>query len=134
MAMKLALINRPGHGGPFLALADGYHGRSLASMGLGWPHPNHAASIRLRRRSPAAAGERVNLVGSPFPRCGRGRRVYPVAPRSGRPATPRRFARPFPVAVGRRPANSRPVGNVNVLMVKKSRLPAIQSTPNDQQK
>jgi 4-aminobutyrate aminotransferase-like enzyme len=42
MAMKLALVNRPGHTGPFLALTDGYHGRSLASMGLGWPHTNHA--------------------------------------------------------------------------------------------
>jgi 4-aminobutyrate aminotransferase-like enzyme len=42
MAMKLALINRPQHAGPFLALTDAYHGRSLASMGLGWPHPNHA--------------------------------------------------------------------------------------------
>ena len=42
MAMKLALINRPEHTGPFLALTDGYHGRSLASMGLGWPHINHA--------------------------------------------------------------------------------------------
>ena len=42
MAMKLALANRPGHTGPWLALTDGYHGRSLASMGLGWPHPNHA--------------------------------------------------------------------------------------------
>ena len=42
MAMKLALANRPGHTGPFLALTDGYHGRSLASMGLGWPHLNHA--------------------------------------------------------------------------------------------
>jgi 4-aminobutyrate aminotransferase-like enzyme len=42
MAMKLALLNRPGHTGPWLALTDGYHGRSLASMGLGWPHPNHA--------------------------------------------------------------------------------------------
>ena len=42
MAMKLALANRPGHTGPFLALTDGYHGRSLASMGLGWPHVNHA--------------------------------------------------------------------------------------------
>lgn len=42
MAMKLALINRPAHSGPFLALTDGYHGRSLASMGLGWPHVNHA--------------------------------------------------------------------------------------------
>jgi 4-aminobutyrate aminotransferase-like enzyme len=40
--MKLALANRPGHTGPFLALTDGYHGRSLASMGLGWPHTNHA--------------------------------------------------------------------------------------------
>jgi 4-aminobutyrate aminotransferase-like enzyme len=42
MAMKLALQNRPDHTGPWLALADGYHGRSLASMGLGWPHVNHA--------------------------------------------------------------------------------------------
>jgi 4-aminobutyrate aminotransferase-like enzyme len=42
MAMKLAMANRPGHTGPWLALTDGYHGRSLASMGLGWPHVNHA--------------------------------------------------------------------------------------------
>jgi 4-aminobutyrate aminotransferase-like enzyme len=42
MAMKLAMLNRPGHTGPWLALTDGYHGRSLASMGLGWPHINHA--------------------------------------------------------------------------------------------
>jgi 4-aminobutyrate aminotransferase-like enzyme len=42
MAMKLAMANRPGHTGPWLALTDGYHGRSLASMGLGWPHPSHA--------------------------------------------------------------------------------------------
>ena len=42
MAMKLAMANRPHHTGPWLALTDGYHGRSLASMGLGWPHPNHA--------------------------------------------------------------------------------------------
>ena len=42
MAMKLAMINRPQHTGPFLALTDAYHGRSLASMALGWPHPNHA--------------------------------------------------------------------------------------------
>jgi 4-aminobutyrate aminotransferase-like enzyme len=42
MAMKLAMQNRPDHTGPWLALADGYHGRSLASMGLGWPHVNHA--------------------------------------------------------------------------------------------
>ena len=42
MAMKLAMLNRPDHTGPFLALTDGYHGRSLASMGIGWPHPNHA--------------------------------------------------------------------------------------------
>ena len=37
MAMKLAMINRPRHTGPFFALTDGYHGRSLASMGLGCP-------------------------------------------------------------------------------------------------
>jgi 4-aminobutyrate aminotransferase-like enzyme len=42
MAMKLAMANRPDHTGPWLALTDGYHGRSLASMGLGWPHVNHA--------------------------------------------------------------------------------------------
>ncbi len=42
MAMKLAMQNRPQHTGPWLALTDGYHGRSLASMGLGWPHTNHA--------------------------------------------------------------------------------------------
>jgi 4-aminobutyrate aminotransferase-like enzyme len=42
MAMKLAMQNRSAHTGPWLALTDGYHGRSLASMGLGWPHPNHA--------------------------------------------------------------------------------------------
>jgi 4-aminobutyrate aminotransferase-like enzyme len=42
MAMKLAMLNRPEHTGPWLALTDGYHGRSLASMGLGWPHVNHA--------------------------------------------------------------------------------------------
>ena len=42
MAMKLAMANRPQHTGPWLALTDGYHGRSLASMGLGWPHTNHA--------------------------------------------------------------------------------------------
>jgi 4-aminobutyrate aminotransferase-like enzyme len=42
MAMKLAMQNRPGNTGPWLALTDGYHGRSLATMGIGWPHTNHA--------------------------------------------------------------------------------------------
>jgi 4-aminobutyrate aminotransferase-like enzyme len=42
MAMKLAMANRPSHTGPWLVLTDAYHGRSLASMGLGWPHYNHA--------------------------------------------------------------------------------------------
>lgn len=42
MAMKLAMANRPANTGPFLTLTDGYHGRSLASMGLSWPHVNHA--------------------------------------------------------------------------------------------
>ena len=42
MAMKLAMQNRPQNTGPFLVLTDAYHGRSLASMGLGWPHTNHA--------------------------------------------------------------------------------------------
>ncbi len=40
--MKLAMLNRPKHTGPWLALTDRYHGRSLASMGLGWPHVNDA--------------------------------------------------------------------------------------------
>jgi 4-aminobutyrate aminotransferase-like enzyme len=36
------MANRPSHTGPWLVLTDAYHGRSLASMGLGWPHYNHA--------------------------------------------------------------------------------------------
>jgi 4-aminobutyrate aminotransferase-like enzyme len=39
-AMKLAMINRPG-GGAFITLFDGYHGRTLATMALSWPHPNN---------------------------------------------------------------------------------------------
>ncbi len=39
-AMKLAMINRPG-AGPFLTLFDGYHGRTLATMAVSWPHPNN---------------------------------------------------------------------------------------------
>jgi 4-aminobutyrate aminotransferase-like enzyme len=36
-AMKLAMKNRP-HAGPFIALYDGYHGRTLAAMAASWPH------------------------------------------------------------------------------------------------
>lgn len=37
MAMKIAVKNRP-EAGPPLTLYDGYHGRSLATMGASWPH------------------------------------------------------------------------------------------------
>lgn len=40
MAMKLAFKNRPGAQN-LLVLQDGYHGRSLATMGASWPHPNN---------------------------------------------------------------------------------------------
>ena len=36
-AMKIALKNARTPG-PFIALRDGYHGRTFASMGLSWPH------------------------------------------------------------------------------------------------
>ena len=39
-AMKLAIRNRPG-GGAFITLFDAYHGRSLATMALSWPHPGN---------------------------------------------------------------------------------------------
>lgn len=37
-ALKLALRNRPGS--TFVSLFDGYHGRSLATINLSYPHPN----------------------------------------------------------------------------------------------
>ena len=37
-AMKIALKFNPG--GQFLALYNGYHGRTLASMSISWPHPH----------------------------------------------------------------------------------------------
>jgi 4-aminobutyrate aminotransferase-like enzyme len=40
MAMKLAFKNRPG-AQHLLVLQDGYHGRSLATLGASWPHPNN---------------------------------------------------------------------------------------------
>ncbi len=36
-ALKLALNRKPGG---FVALYNGYHGRTLASMSVSWPHPN----------------------------------------------------------------------------------------------
>lgn len=36
-ALKLALNRKPGK---FMALYNGYHGRTLASMSVSWPHPN----------------------------------------------------------------------------------------------
>jgi 4-aminobutyrate aminotransferase-like enzyme len=38
-AMKLAMRNRPGN--LFVALWDGYHGRTLATLNMSWPHPNN---------------------------------------------------------------------------------------------
>lgn len=38
-AMKLAMRNRPGN--VFVALWDGYHGRTLSTLNLSWPHPNN---------------------------------------------------------------------------------------------
>lgn len=38
-AMKIALKSRKG--GQFLALYNGYHGRTLGSMSLSWPHPDN---------------------------------------------------------------------------------------------
>ncbi|MFL9872137.1 aminotransferase class III-fold pyridoxal phosphate-dependent enzyme [Paraburkholderia megapolitana] len=40
MAMKLAVKNRPGAQN-LIVLQDGYHGRSLATLGASWPHPNN---------------------------------------------------------------------------------------------
>ncbi len=38
-AMKIALKSKGG--GEFLALYNGYHGRTLGSMSVSWPHPNN---------------------------------------------------------------------------------------------
>jgi 4-aminobutyrate aminotransferase-like enzyme len=38
-AMKLAMRNRPGN--LFVTLWDGYHGRTLSTLNLSWPHPNN---------------------------------------------------------------------------------------------
>ncbi|MCJ7678828.1 MAG: aminotransferase class III-fold pyridoxal phosphate-dependent enzyme [Anaerolineales bacterium] len=38
-AMKLAMRNRPGN--VFVTLWDGYHGRTLSTLNLSWPHPNN---------------------------------------------------------------------------------------------
>ena len=38
-AMKLAMRNRPGD--LFVSLWDGYHGRTLATLNMSWPHPNN---------------------------------------------------------------------------------------------
>lgn len=40
MAVKIAIKNHP-NPGPLLTLYDGYHGRSLATMGWSWPHLNN---------------------------------------------------------------------------------------------
>ncbi|NMC13966.1 MAG: aspartate aminotransferase family protein [Chloroflexi bacterium] len=40
MAVKIAVKNRP-NSGPLITLYDGYHGRSLATMGWSWPHINN---------------------------------------------------------------------------------------------
>jgi 4-aminobutyrate aminotransferase-like enzyme len=38
-AFKLAMRNRSGN--TFVSLFDGYHGRTLATLNLSWPHPNN---------------------------------------------------------------------------------------------
>lgn len=38
-ALKLAMRNHPGD--TFVSLFDGYHGRTLATLNLSWPHPNN---------------------------------------------------------------------------------------------
>jgi len=38
-ALKIAMRNR--YGNTFVSLFDGYHGRTLATLNLSWPHPNN---------------------------------------------------------------------------------------------
>jgi 4-aminobutyrate aminotransferase-like enzyme len=38
-ALKIAMRNRQGN--TFVSLFDGYHGRTLATLNLSWPHPNN---------------------------------------------------------------------------------------------
>jgi 4-aminobutyrate aminotransferase-like enzyme len=38
-ALKIAMRNRPGN--TFVSLFDGYHGRTLATLNLSWPHPGN---------------------------------------------------------------------------------------------
>lgn len=38
-ALKIAMHNRPGN--TFVSLFDGYHGRTLATLNLSWPHPDN---------------------------------------------------------------------------------------------
>lgn len=38
-ALKIAMRNRPGN--TFVSLFDGYHGRTLATLNLSWPHPEN---------------------------------------------------------------------------------------------
>ncbi len=69
-AIKLAMINRPG-GGAFITLYDGYHGRTMATMALSWPHPNNrfAAFQRDSVRVPQAYCYRCPLH-LQYPSCG----------------------------------------------------------------
>lgn len=69
-AMKLAIRNTPG-GGSFITLFDGYHGRTLATMALSWPHPHnpYAAFLREPVRVPQAYCYRCPLHLS-YPSCG----------------------------------------------------------------
>ncbi len=38
-ALKIAMHNRPGN--TFVSMFDGYHGRTMATLNLSWPHPNN---------------------------------------------------------------------------------------------
>ena len=91
MAMKLAMANRPQHTGPWLALTDGYHGRSLASMGLGWPHPNHAFA----RALPAVSADGRTYTFTL-------RHDVRFSPPSGAPVTAQAFVRALERTLSRR--------------------------------
>lgn len=69
-AMKLAMRNRPG-GGAFITLFDAYHGRSLATMALSWPHPGNPFTAFQREpiRVPQAYCYRCPLH-LQYPSCG----------------------------------------------------------------
>jgi len=67
-AMKIALKSKGG--GQFLALFNGYHGRTLGSMSVSWPHPNNEflCSMGNTIRVPAAYCYRCSF-NLEYPKC-----------------------------------------------------------------